>query len=67
MFLLLILMLYEVNLVYFENILINDYFINIILIYVRKIDIVLFKKYIILGEFYFIDLLFKIVIKDIKI
>lgn len=60
-------MLYEVHLVYFEKIPINDYFTNIILIYARKIDIALLKKHTILGEFYFIDLPFKTVIKDIKI
>lgn len=60
-------MLYEVHLVYFEIIPINDYFTNIILIYARKIDIALLKKHTILGEFNFIDLPFKTVIKDIKI
>lgn len=60
-------MLYEVHLVYFEKIPINDYFTNVILIYARKIDIALLKKHTILGEFHFIDLPFKTVIKDIKI
>lgn len=60
-------MLYEVHLVYFEKIPINDYFTNVILIYAKKIDIALLKKHTILGEFNFIDLPFKTVIKDIKI
>lgn len=59
-------MLYEVHLVYFEKIPINDYFTNIILIYARKIDIALLKKHTILGEINFIDLPFQTVIKDIK-